>query len=292
MTREEKRQQRSAQEKAAQSQPPPRVPGTSERPTRTASSPPDVARGDKTLKLPTKATDHWWQRKTPGALISTVAAVGGGLGKVVADIATDKVNVGTYFAFGVFLLGLVGGYAAWKKSRWEDQQRVERALAPEYVAMLVMMHGYMIAAHQRDRPDEKLHPEILRLTIHRVETDCMVQATGYVGCGGGDAGRKLPLKTGVVGKAVLQKKLIIARRMEQDHAAYRQQMVEEFNFTEQEVAGLRDDRHSWAAMPIFEGDRVVGALYLDSLDPHFFDEKESEIIVGCNAIVNQSKHQR
>ena len=108
----------------------------------------------------------------------------------------------------------------------------------------------------------------VRMTLHRpvkFPVRGFQQICNYSPQGTG-RGRRHPATQGIIWKAHEAK----ARREEsfKDDDEYRQQMVSEYSYTEEEMRERTADRRSYVCVPLVESDKVLGLLYLDSSDPN------------------------
>ncbi len=105
---------------------------------------------------------------------------------------------------------------------------------------------------------------------HHKKKDTCHQITNYVGGDGGGKGRDHSCRCGVVGSAFrsteCQFDTLPKNTQVVDH------LVREHGFDRQEAATMRQDRRSWAAMPV--GDPVVAVIFLDSVIGDFFGKSK------------------
>lgn len=184
--------------------------------------------------------------------------------------------------------------------RWHRAGNDDLAIASLVVASLVMV-TLVIRAVKRNKKarransthelDVVLHTLHAMLTERSVEArsaslricvfvlakqaDSVYQLTNYVGHNGSNgAGRVYPLRAGVVGTAFrtgesqydkLPKNISII-----------EYLIKKHGFDRNEASRVRQDRKSWAAIPVGEPNNVVAVIFLDSNKIDFFG--------NCNSI--------
>lgn len=200
------------------------------------------------------------------------------------------------------------GFALWKF--WYDQQT---GLAIFFLVWVIILgfgaFGKVVLKAKKEKRSESTHElegclqtlhamlthyyqggELkLRITIH-VPTDQnqrLLQVMNYVGdnATGHGAGRKFPAQSGVIGQAFRTKKLVVARRVNDDPIKYMQELVELHGYTPEDAAAIQPVTQAWLAMPIFEtgtAKTIEGILYLDATDPKFFTQKRVKMIESAS----------
>ncbi len=256
-------------------------------PPRPSTPPPNK----EVISLPAPKTLPWNERKAVGTLVSGFAGLVAGLSKVVPDFQADTFTWSTALAWAGLFGSVVGSIIVWFRSRQDDANLVAEALdASDFKSMLVMLREVMLQT-QRDGVRSALcrEDDLLRVTMYRIDGEDGTQLMPHVGGPGGAASRKLPPKVGIVGLAVRGREPAYSKRQSKDLVAYRRQLVRDFNFSEAEAKDVREDRWSWAAVPIFERDQVVAVVYADSGDPDFFDDKKNLFGAACAGMAEYAR---
>ena len=95
------------------------------------------------------------------------------------------------------------------------------------------------------------------------------RVTRYVGAEGHIGANKVySTAHGIVGQAIRNGGMAFASLpTDSDLVAF---YVSKYGYTEKEARDMRQDRRSWAAVPIVIGDRVVAVIYADANVPEFF----------------------
>lgn len=104
------------------------------------------------------------------------------------------------------------------------------------------------------------------------------QAFDYVPAGGG-GGRKFPVEKGIIGRTFREKGPAVENFANAQE--YRDRMVEQYNYTVEEMGERQTDRRSYFCSPMVEGgtERVLGLLYFDSRVPQTFEmDPPNEIV--------------
>lgn len=131
------------------------------------------------------------------------------------------------------------------------------------------------------------HDGNLRLTFHRPmngDTE-FEQLTDYIGDKpkSGRVGRKFPAKSGVIGRALLEKEPWYSFRETDDFEEGVKELVEEWDYDEWLARKLNPNVRAWMAVP-FTNDRtkdVEAVMYLDSTDRGFFDSSRIQLITDA-----------
>lgn len=119
----------------------------------------------------------------------------------------------------------------------------------------------------------KLNKDTTRITIHcikKANKEKYVQLTPYYPTGGGQ-GREFQFTQGITGKSFRTKRASCysipeGKSLEDDH-------LERWNFKENEIKQLKQDRKSYFAYPIgYFGDYANIVIYADSSDPNCFND--------------------
>ena len=132
-----------------------------------------------------------------------------------------------------------------------------------------------------------LAPEVgvrLRLAIHVPVGDNFEQVTDYVGDTPkpGRIGRQFPINAGIIGKAYREKAGFVGRRVNDDYEAYVQELISDWNYTEERARRLNPGAMEWMALPIYDTDRqrVEAVLFLEVSQRGFFTPGRQELILA------------
>ncbi len=129
----------------------------------------------------------------------------------------------------------------------------------------------------------------IRCTYHVPIRNKTVQAFDYLLSGGG-SGRKFDIKKGIIGKAFTHKTPLIENFISDEE--YRQKMISEYKYTEDELMERKADRKSYFCYPLVdENHKVIGLIYLDSSRFNTFrldngDSRTETIVEACENIKN------
>ena len=134
----------------------------------------------------------------------------------------------------------------------------------------------------------------LRCTYHyplrRWNVTKLVQAFDYLPQGGG-GGRRFDIKKGIIAKTYTAKGPRI-ENFENDQE-YRHRMVQEYNYSEDELRDITSDRRSYACCPIVdENHTVLGLIYIDAnVSGTFTDDMTNPRWRMLNATANVLREQ-
>jgi hypothetical protein len=111
------------------------------------------------------------------------------------------------------------------------------------------------------------------------------QITEYIGDHpkSGRIGRRFPINAGIIGKAYREKDVFVGRRANDDYDAYVQELVRDWNYTEERAKKLNPGVKEWMGVPIHDAnrDRVEAVLFLDATERHFFTEQRQEVVLAA-----------
>lgn len=235
------------------------------------------------VKVPTRKVLALWERRALQAGLTGLGGILAGAMKVVPDAMRNDWSVTTTLAAAGSFVALVGAAIGTFKAHAEDslQADPQDELRPFY-AFTFTLHRVLLEHYRKTTgKDDGGSKDFLRITIHGVEDDQLTMALEYVGGDGGKSGRKFSARTGVIGKAVLQKSSIFAARKSESEADFRRELVDDYNCTQQEAHEYRADRRSWGAVPIMVDDIVVAVVFLDSSSADFFASNREIIQAAC-----------
>jgi hypothetical protein len=128
----------------------------------------------------------------------------------------------------------------------------------------------------------------LRLAIHvPVAGDKLEQITEYVGDSPklGRIGRRFPTNAGIIGKAYREREVFVGRRINDDYESYIQELINDWNYTEEQARYLNPATMEWMAVPFYDRDRqtVEAVLYLDATTRGFFSDDVQELVLAAAA---------
>ena len=132
----------------------------------------------------------------------------------------------------------------------------------------------------------------LRITMHRVKYEegkdepiGLQQMLPYIGGSGGKAGRDFSINPGIIGHVARSREVRVASRVG-DHAAFVDDLVSNWFYTESEARTLTTDRKTWMAVPVLGAHRkVLAVIYLDSAEQDAFSQTVMELVLnGCIGI--------
>jgi hypothetical protein len=126
---------------------------------------------------------------------------------------------------------------------------------------------------------------VLRLAVHVPVKDALEQVTDYIGvpAKAGRRGRQFSANTGIIGKAYRENTVLVARRANDDYEQYIQELVREWNYTEDQARHLNPGVMEWMAVPLFDPDaaKVQAVLYLDSSRRDFLNDARQELVLSA-----------
>ena len=125
----------------------------------------------------------------------------------------------------------------------------------------------------------------VRLAIHVPVKSVLEQVTEYIGAPPreGRRGRQFSVNAGIIGRAYRENIVLVARRANDDYQMYLQELVRDWNYTEEQARHLNPAAMEWMAVPLFDRDaqKVQAVLYLDASKRGFFDDARQELILSA-----------
>jgi hypothetical protein len=127
----------------------------------------------------------------------------------------------------------------------------------------------------------------LRLAVHVPvpKTDFFEQVTEYIGDKPkpGRIGRRFPINAGIIGRAYNEKDAFVGRRANDDYQGYVQELVKDWNYTEDRAKLLNPGVREWMGVPIYDAgrDTVEAVLFLDATERDFFTEDRQETVLAA-----------
>jgi hypothetical protein len=115
--------------------------------------------------------------------------------------------------------------------------------------------------------------------------EMLEQVTEYIGVSPkkGRIGRQYPGNAGIIGKAVREKDVFIGRRVNDDYEAYVQELIKDWNYSDERARKLNPAAMEWMAVPFYdtERDRVQAVLYVDVNQRGFFTPERQELVLAA-----------
>jgi hypothetical protein len=229
--------------------------------------------------MPIPVPGHWLRRLAAAsqvydALIA-VAAFGAGAAAVFRLVADGYVGLAWFVggcAFAVCVLSIVRAILSFRTQSTRESLH-------ELQGCLMTLHSLLVDTEQPDQVSRLG----LRLTVHVLLSDGihLQQVLDYVGDprGGRTARRRFSVHCGIAGHVYRMREAHQAQRQNVDHEAYVRELVELWAYDEAEARRIDPSAMSWMAAPITVRGRLEGVLFLDSLDPDFFDEVRQDLIL-------------
>jgi len=133
----------------------------------------------------------------------------------------------------------------------------------------------------------------IRATFHRVVPPLdnptkIEQVIPYSGSATDGMGREFSINTGITGQAIRRRKPITMSSTMDRETDHRQELIDEWGYTEAQAKSLTQGRFSAAAIPVLDltGQDVLGVIYLDSSERAIFDRADIQeiIVVGSAAV--------
>lgn len=253
-------------------------------------------------EIPSAVTSRPWYRRK-----STRAWTAGATALISAAIAiAQAVSVGIGVLFWAIVVVLLVAFfelvVTLLSARDEDAAEVQHHSPDGLRGCLHVL--YMVLKLQYEQDPSNQTSEIafddLRVTIHKVvhendEADSYLeQVTEYVGGGGGEVGRRLPIQTGLIGKVARSSKPLRAYNQAANSPAWRQELVEDWGFTEEQATQVRDDRRTYVGVPIKERKRntTIGVVFVDSKFADFNSLERERLIIEASAGISEYIEER
>ena len=228
--------------------------------------------------FPTLKKTSLAELELPTTLLLTVPpAIAAAVGMVKLDGWPFYVSV-----FGGAWLG-VGSVLKIMQARAKDRKVAELRGPERLRGCLYVMHAAAIAARGLS-PKKEEDREVLRVTIHKVDGEELVQLLDYTG-GRPErrkgTGKRRSCRSGVIGRAYTSAEPAYFRREDDDFEKYKREMREKWSMLPSETDGLDSDRRALVAVPIGDDDgKVAAVVFLDSSDRDFFSAAMQDMILA------------
>ena len=124
----------------------------------------------------------------------------------------------------------------------------------------------------------------VRLAIHVPLNGELEQVTEYVGDPAmpGQVGRRFPANAGIIGKALRENDVFLARRVNDEYEAYIRELITAWSYTEQQARLINPGAMAWMAAPIHDQrGRTDAILYLDANQRDFFSPERQELVLAA-----------
>ena len=137
-----------------------------------------------------------------------------------------------------------------------------------------MDHGLRLTIHT---PVDGPHGKQLEQVVDYVSTDGKLRK---------GAGRRFMQQCGILGKAYRTAEPFIAVREQEDYEKYLKELMEKWNYSEEQAKALRIDGKSFMAAPLIgDGNTVEAVLYLDSSRANYFTPNRVKLVENaCSGI--------
>ena len=224
----------------------------------------------------------WYRNPAFGALLADVAIAVGALLSAATGFLARGPLYGSELAapLVVFLAAVAKGFLTWR-----DKGRT------------FQHHGLVGCLHTLDSvlraSSEQELDHGLRLTIHTPVNGPngkqLEQVVDYVSTDGKlrkGAGRRFMQQCGILGKAYRTGETLIAVREQDNYEKYIHELIEKWNYSEEQAKALRTDGKSFMAAPLIgDGNAVEAVLYLDSSRANFFSPNRVKLVgTACTGI--------
>ena len=110
------------------------------------------------------------------------------------------------------------------------------------------------------------------------------QVTGYATCGGG-VGRVFETDAGIIGKAFNENRVVTGTKLSGNHEDFIEELVEYWNYTEENARKLDPSTESWMAVPIAVSGKVEFVVYCDATVGGFFDDTRKKLVVSASSAI-------
>lgn len=231
--------------------------------------------------IPDRETRRWFHRKS----VSEAFTVGP---PVLVATATGLLNLqdparrtlGAWLLFGAAWL-LLGNTFKVAQAHKQDRERKASGEYDGLRAALHILHDSVCALSEREGG--------LRVAIHRVvyqgqsnTPEEIEQLLPYVGGDGGGPGRRFSIRSGILGRATREQKMIAVSRQSDDPETFMAELVSSWGYTAQEARDVRSDRRSWCAVPILDlKQNTTAVIFLDSTLPDYFTDGLQDLIAAA-----------
>jgi hypothetical protein len=199
------------------------------------------------------------EREAPTALVTGIGSVITGAAtafKAFGEVTSNLLRGLALASVGLATLGLLFKV---HQARKKDAKEENLDGPLEITSALYLVHTMVCGA----APNTKV-----RVTLHAVVGESLVQCVPYVGGIGGAAGRKFDIRSGVIGSVARSGDVVLTRRTSTDHEAFVREMMTAHSMTEKEARDLDPSRFAWYGIPLFADEKPdqkpVAVLFFDS----------------------------
>ncbi|WP_437319752.1 hypothetical protein [Sorangium sp. So ce385] len=175
-------------------------------------------------------------------------------------------------------------------ARHKDKKQADHESPKDLTACLHVM--YSVLKNVGKIGDSEAERQTLRITVYNVVGDELVQCVHYVGGDGGEPGRKVSLRAGVIGRAAITGRPTKGELVNTDGDKFIEEMTHKWHFKREEAETLSMTRREWLAIPIKGGKRggaskVIAVVYLDSSKRKFFNKRiETIATAACSGLTS------
>jgi hypothetical protein len=243
------------------------------------------------MAIPGARKQKFYEKKAPVEALAIVPPlVAAGVTAFINIHDPSKRVLGWLLAGGCVWLAL-GSTAKVLNARAQDKEaRLIREHGGLTGALYVLYTAIFATMGEAEPPSRRL-----RITVHRVvprrgaPPEELEQIVPYVGGGAhSGVGRTFSIRSGIIGRAVRERKPFAAFHAFVDRAQFVQELVSQWGYTEHDAEQVSIERKAWMAVPILGGPgEVVAVVFLDSDDQGFFTAGlQSFIVISCEAIAS------
>lgn len=233
--------------------------------------------------IPGRKQDRFYEKKLVVELVAVLPAlVTAAVGALVNLADPAKRTLGWWLAGATAWLAL----ASVVKVLHAAAQDRERKRGEDYAGLRGALH-VLYECIRRGAGVHTTGDGTLRATIYRAERPAVSCPAGqeleqllpYIGGIGGAPGRRFSIRTGIIGKAAREKRLVAVDRKSKEYPEFVEELVCDWGYTEEEAHAIRSDRQTWMGVPVLGPDQSVAAVvYLDSSVPGFFSEDVQQLV--------------
>lgn len=182
------------------------------------------------------------------------------------------------------LIAAAFGAGGWKAYRAYADRKNTRAFSGLEGCLQTLHHALLASAEEGELP-------VLRLTIYRPVRASSVNLEQLLDYISNDpkrrkgAGRQFSQHCGIIGLAYRTGQTKVAFREVEDAEAYIQELVSEWNYSEDQARGLELRGKSFMAVPLAGDSGIEAVLFIDSTKPDYFSKNRIDLIQNaCSGI--------
>jgi hypothetical protein len=169
---------------------------------------------------------------------------------------------------------------------YKDKKDMESASPAELAGCLHVLHRMIYKAKGFDPSDVTK----LRITLHKVDGDNLVQLLDYVGGDADDDGkhgrtarRKFLIHSGIIGRvARMCVPRILDRLQDQSFDDWVRHLVEHLGMKDADARKTNPSRFAFMGVPLMTSGKVDAVVYFDATESGFFDDATVALVLeGC-----------